>query len=85
MLLVERPDLEASAAESRAYVIYTSGSTGRPKGVEIEHRSVSNFLGVDAAASPASGEGDRLLAVTTLSFDISVLETAAAADQRRRR
>ena len=57
----------------RMYVIYTSGSTGRPKGVEIEHRSVSNFL-ASIAREPGFRAGERLFAVTTLSFDISVLE-----------
>jgi natural product biosynthesis luciferase-like monooxygenase protein len=59
--------------ENLAYVIYTSGSTGRPKGVMVEHRNVANFfagmddhLGVDPDGA--------LLAVTSLSFDISVLE-----------
>jgi natural product biosynthesis luciferase-like monooxygenase protein len=56
-----------------AYVIYTSGSTGKPKGVAIQHQSVINFFtGVDQRA--ACGETDELLAVTSVSFDISVLE-----------
>ena len=56
-----------------AYLIYTSGSTGRPKGVMIEHRNVSNFFtGMDARIS-YSPPG-IWLAVTSLSFDISVLE-----------
>ncbi len=56
-----------------AYVIYTSGSTGRPKGVEVKRAGVANFL--DAMArSLGVGEDDVLAAVTTLSFDISVLE-----------
>ncbi|PHP27771.1 MupA/Atu3671 family FMN-dependent luciferase-like monooxygenase [Limimaricola cinnabarinus] len=56
-----------------AYLIYTSGSTGRPKGVMIEHRQVMNFLaGMDARVPHAPG--DVLLAVTSISFDISVLE-----------
>ena len=55
------------------YVMYTSGSTGIPKGVEIEHRSVCNFLlSMRSLLRPVAG--DRLLAVTTYSFDISVLE-----------
>jgi natural product biosynthesis luciferase-like monooxygenase protein len=56
-----------------AYVIYTSGSTGRPKGVMVEHRNVANFFaGMDARIPHAPG--DTWLAVTSLSFDISVLE-----------
>ncbi|WP_201313965.1 non-ribosomal peptide synthetase [Dyella sp. EPa41] len=58
---------------STAYVIYTSGSTGRPKGVAIPHRAVVNFL-TGMAARPGLESNDRLLAVTTLSFDIAVLE-----------
>jgi amino acid adenylation domain-containing protein len=55
------------------YVIFTSGSTGRPKGVQLEHRSVVNFL-VSMQREPGLAEDDVLLAVTTLSFDIAVLE-----------
>jgi amino acid adenylation domain-containing protein len=58
---------------SIAYVIYTSGSTGRPKGVAIPHRAVANFL-ASMAERPGLRADDRLLAVTTLSFDIAVLE-----------
>ena len=56
-----------------AYVIYTSGSTGRPKGVAVPHGAVLNFL-ASMAREPGLGPEDRLLAVTTLSFDIAVLE-----------
>ena len=56
-----------------AYLIFTSGSTGRPKGVEITHRSVVNLLW-SMARRPGLGPDDTLLAVTTLSFDIAVLE-----------
>jgi len=66
------PGIEVDAS-ARMYVIYTSGSTGRPKGVELEHRSVSNFL-TSMAREPGFAAGERLLAVTTLSFDIAVLE-----------
>ena len=59
--------------ENRAYVIYTSGSTGKPKGVEIPHRAVVNFL-TTMAERPGMTASDRLLAVTTLSFDIAGLE-----------
>jgi len=56
-----------------AYVIYTSGSTGRPKGVQIEHRTLANFL-FAMRRRPGLGAGDRLLAVTSISFDIAALE-----------
>ncbi|WP_333830542.1 non-ribosomal peptide synthetase/type I polyketide synthase [Pararhodobacter sp.] len=59
--------------ESAAYVIFTSGSTGTPKGVEVPHRAVVNFL-TSMAREPGFGPGDSILAVTTISFDIAVLE-----------
>jgi len=62
-----------SGARNLAYVIYTSGSTGRPKGVQLEHRSVVNFL-CSMHREPGLREGDRLVSVTTLSFDIAGLE-----------
>ena len=56
-----------------AYVIYTSGSTGRPKGVMVTHGNVANFFaGMDQALG--SPERGVWLAVTSISFDISVLE-----------
>jgi amino acid adenylation domain-containing protein len=61
------------AAADLAYLIYTSGSTGRPKGVAVPHRAVVNLLS-SFADLLGIGPGDRLAAVTTLSFDISVLE-----------
>ncbi|WP_293400315.1 MupA/Atu3671 family FMN-dependent luciferase-like monooxygenase [Phenylobacterium sp.] len=61
------------AAGDMAYLIYTSGSTGRPKGVMIEHRNVTNFFAGMDGAVPLE-RGARLLAVTSMSFDISVLE-----------
>lgn len=59
---------------SAAYLIYTSGSTGTPKGVVIPHRALRNFA--DHMVS-GLGLGPRrsLLAVTTISFDIALLET----------
>jgi amino acid adenylation domain-containing protein/thioester reductase-like protein len=60
-------------AENLAYTIYTSGSTGKPKGVQIAHRSVVNFLN-SMLQEPGLTEQDVMLAVTTISFDISALE-----------
>lgn len=66
------PDSGVKSADL-AYMIYTSGSTGRPKGVMVEHRNVANFFaGMDGRIDHASGS--VWLAVTSLSFDISVLE-----------
>jgi hypothetical protein len=56
-----------------AYVIYTSGSTGRPKGVMLEHRNVVSFFTAMDDVVEADPPG-VWLAVTSLSFDISVLE-----------
>ncbi|MFD1811371.1 amino acid adenylation domain-containing protein [Rhodococcus gannanensis] len=72
---VETGPAETAVADpaSTAYVIYTSGSTGNPKGVVLDRRALSRF--VEAAAEVARiGSATRLLAVTTLSFDIAVLE-----------
>ncbi|NIR48175.1 amino acid adenylation domain-containing protein [candidate division KSB1 bacterium] len=60
-------------AMNLAYVIYTSGSTGKPKGVTIEHLTLVNFLRA-MSEQPGLTKEDRLLAVTTLSFDIAGLE-----------
>ena len=63
-------------SEDPAYVIYTSGSTGRPKGVTVSHAAVVNFL-TSMIRQPGLESTDVLVAVTTLSFDISVLELLA--------
>lgn len=69
----DRNPLKQGQSDDLAYVIYTSGSSGRPKGVTLPHRSVVNFLCAMRRA-PGLTEDDRLLAVTTISFDIAVLE-----------
>lgn len=58
---------------SAAYVIFTSGSTGTPKGVAVPHRAVANFL-TSMAEKPGFTADDKILSVTTVSFDIAVLE-----------
>ncbi|WP_210528171.1 MupA/Atu3671 family FMN-dependent luciferase-like monooxygenase [Rubellimicrobium arenae] len=64
---------QGPSSEDLAYLIYTSGSTGRPKGVMVTHRNVANFFaGMDARIAPK--QPGTWLAVTSLSFDISVLE-----------
>ncbi len=72
---VTAPQVAIDPAQA-AYVIYTSGSTGHPKGVEIPHGSVVNFL-ISMLREPGLGADDALLAVTTVSFDIAVLELFA--------
>src|SRR6185437_4709595 len=63
----------STTPDNLAYVIYTSGSTGKPKGVEITQRSLVNFLS-SMQREPGMASSDRLLAVTTFSFDIAGLE-----------
>ncbi|WP_137938110.1 non-ribosomal peptide synthetase, partial [Chitinivorax sp. B] len=56
-----------------AYVIFTSGSTGKPKGVMIEHRSVANLLSAMQRLLNMDAN-QRMVALTTISFDIAGLE-----------
>jgi amino acid adenylation domain-containing protein len=63
----------SSNPEHLAYLIYTSGSTGKPKGVMIPRRALVNFL-LSMAETPGMAASDTHLAVTTTSFDISILE-----------
>ncbi|WP_146741741.1 AMP-binding protein, partial [Lonsdalea populi] len=69
------PDARALGLTPRhlAYVIYTSGSTGKPKGVMIEHVNLVNFLW-SMRREPGMAQEDVLLGVTSLCFDISILE-----------
>ena len=62
-----------SAPADVCYVIYTSGSTGKPKGVMVPHGAVVNFL-YSMKERPGFSAEDKVLAITTLSFDIAVLE-----------
>ena len=62
-----------TSGDELAYLIYTSGSTGKPKGVMVPHRALANLLQA-FAHDPGITANDRLLALTTMSFDISILE-----------
>ncbi|WP_432153149.1 amino acid adenylation domain-containing protein [Streptomyces tricolor] len=65
--------LDGPGADDPVYVIYTSGSTGRPKGTVLLHRNVVNFCAaMDLRIGLAAD--DVVLALTSVSFDISVLE-----------
>ena len=70
---VDPSRLATGTAANIAYIMYTSGSTGKPKGVAVSHQSVVNFLCSMQQTIDLSAH-DRFLSVTTLSFDISVLE-----------
>jgi amino acid adenylation domain-containing protein len=65
--------LSGVQSENSAYVIYTSGSTGQPKGVKICHQSLVNFI-TAMKNEPGIVPTDRLLAITTICFDIHTLE-----------
>jgi len=70
-------NLKKDFSKNLAYLIYTSGSTGIPKGIMVEHKNVVNFItGVTNKISFESGK--TILSLTTISFDIFVLETLLA-------
>jgi len=56
-----------------AYLLYTSGSTGKPKGVQVTHRNLVNLLS-SLGNEPGMIENDKVLAITTISFDIAAVE-----------
>lgn len=68
---VQLPKINSS---SLAYVIYTSGSTGKPKGVKVSHRNLTNFMQGMSRKFIQSNQNDVWLAMTSISFDISILE-----------
>lgn len=67
------PTVALHGERDAVYVIHTSGSTGRPKGVVVPHAAVTNLLASMRDQLPVSAS-DRVLAITTLSFDIAALE-----------
>jgi surfactin family lipopeptide synthetase A len=74
--IAAKPDVNVRSSvgeQSLAYVIYTSGSTGVPKAVELPRVALVNLL-TAMQKKPGLSAADRLLAVTTLSFDIATLE-----------
>ena len=76
VLIAREPETNPNvrtSPENVAYTIFTSGSTGKPKGVEVTHANVVNLL-CSMKEAPSLAPSDRLLAVTTLSFDIAGLE-----------
>lgn len=74
-----RPNREVSP-ESLAYLIYTSGSTGRPKGVMLTHGGIANYVACHPANVHmyAAAQAHTMISVTTVSFDMSLKETAGA-------
>jgi amino acid adenylation domain-containing protein len=68
-----KPPAVVQAAEDIAYVIYTSGSTGVPKGVVIDHRGAVNTI-LDINQRFHVHSDDRVLALSALSFDLSVYD-----------
>jgi amino acid adenylation domain-containing protein len=77
-LLAPCPEIESGAyqcdvTDELAYVIHTSGSTGLPKGVMIPHGGAANTID-DVNARLALSPDDRVLAISSLSFDLSVYD-----------
>ncbi|MBA2811537.1 amino acid adenylation domain-containing protein [Streptomyces sp. KM273126] len=68
---MDAPLDDVQSATDLAYVIFTSGSTGEPKGVMIDHRGAANTCW-DINTKLGVGPNDRVLALSSLSFDLSV-------------
>jgi len=64
---------EQASPSNISYVLFTSGSTGKPKGVEVTHQSLVNLI-CAVRKQPAMNADDRVLAVTTISFDVATGE-----------
>ncbi|ARU60824.1 hypothetical protein CBW65_06745 [Tumebacillus avium] len=73
---IHNPELR-NTPDDLIYVIYTSGSTGRPKGVMIEHRAIAHLKTAIESFLAFSAE-ETILAMASISFDMSVLETIGA-------
>jgi len=66
-------DIDAISPDDLAYIIYTSGSTGKPKGVMLTHKNVNNFI--EGTCQKINFSNKTIVSVTTICFDIFVLET----------
>ena len=77
LALDDRSSIERSLkrvnAEDKAYIIFTSGSTGEPKGVVISHKGAMNTIN-DINARWNVNKNDRILALSSMSFDLSVYD-----------
>ena len=74
------PDVKMEPTDT-AYMIYTSGSTGRPKGVIIPHKNIANHLTPHPANVNINAiytDAHAFVSVTTVSFDMSLKETAGS-------
>ena len=73
----EHPALPSPGADEIAYLMYTSGSTGLPKGIAITHGTIVNDV-LALVPQVAPGVVSRVLASTSINFDVSVFEMFTA-------